>query len=61
MPEAKNALIRMLDDDILEIRLAAAEQLGVFKDPIGEVKVLEVFEKNLPAVWIPRPENVSMY
>jgi len=46
-PEAKNALIRMLDDDILEIRLAAAEQLGVFKDPIGESKVLEVFEKNL--------------
>jgi HEAT repeat protein len=45
-PEAKNALIRMLDDDILEIRLAAAEQLGVFKDPIGEAKVLEVFEKN---------------
>ena len=46
-PEAKNTLIRMLDDDILEIRLAAAEQLGVFKDPIGEAKVLEVFKKNL--------------
>ena len=45
--DAKNALIRMLDDDILEIRLVAAEQLGVFKDPIGEAKVLEVFEKNL--------------
>ena len=45
--EAKNALIRMLDDDVLEVRLAAAEQLGVFRDPIGEPKVLEVFEKNL--------------
>ncbi len=45
--EAKNALIRMLDDDILEIRLIAAEQLGVFRDPIGEPKVLEVFEKKL--------------
>jgi HEAT repeat protein len=45
--EAKNALIRMLDDDILEVRLVAAEQLGVFRDPIGEPKVLEVFEKNL--------------
>jgi len=45
--DAKNALIRMLDDDILEIRLVAAEQLGVFKDPVGEAKVLEVFEKNL--------------
>jgi len=46
-PEAKNALIRMLDDDILEVRLVAAEQLGVFRDPIGEPKVLEVFEKKL--------------
>ena len=46
-PEAKNALIRMLDDDILEVRLVAAEQLGVFRDPIGEPKVLEVFKKNL--------------
>jgi len=45
--EAKNALIRMLDDDVLEVRLAAAEQLGVFRDPIGEPKVLEVFKKNL--------------
>lgn len=45
--EAKNALIRMLDDDVLEVRLAAAEQLGSLRDPIGEPKVLEVFEKNL--------------
>ena len=46
-PEAKNALITRLDDDILEVRLAAAGQLGLFRDPIGERKVLEVFEKNL--------------
>ena len=46
-PEAKNALIRMLDDDVLEVRLVAAEQLGLFNDPTGEQKVLEVFEKNL--------------
>ncbi len=46
-PEAKNALIRKLDDDILEVRLVAAEQLGVFRNPIGERKVLEVFEKKL--------------
>jgi HEAT repeat protein len=43
--EAKNALIRMLDDDVPEVRLAAAEQLG--SEPIGEAEVLEVFEKNL--------------
>ncbi len=46
-PEAKNALIRMLDDDVLEVRLVAAEQLGLFRDPIGEPEVLEVFENNL--------------
>jgi HEAT repeat protein len=46
-PEAKNALIRMLDDDVLEVRLVAAEQLGAFRDPIGESKVLEVYQKNL--------------
>jgi len=46
-PEAKNALIKMLDDDILEVRLAAAGQLGLLRDPVGEPKVLEVFEKNL--------------
>ena len=46
-PEAKNALIRMLDDDVLEVQLVAAEQLGLFNDPRGEQKVLEVFEKKL--------------
>lgn len=49
-PEAKNALIGMLDDDILEVRLVAAEQLGVFRDPIGEPKVLDVFEKKLTRI-----------
>lgn len=47
--QAKNALITMLDDSVLEVRLAAAEQLGKFQDPIGEPKVLEVFTKNLTA------------
>jgi HEAT repeat protein len=45
--EAKNALITMLDDDLLEVRLASAEQLGMLKDPAGEREVLQVFEKNL--------------
>jgi HEAT repeat protein len=45
--QAKGALITMLDDGVLEVRLAAAEQLGKFQDPIGEAKVLEVFTKNL--------------
>jgi len=46
-PKAKNALIIMLDDDILEVRLAAAEQLGRLKDTTGEPEVLDVFSKNL--------------
>jgi HEAT repeat protein len=47
--DAKNALITMLDDEMLEVRLAAAEQLGMLNDPIGESEVLEVFEKKLTA------------
>lgn len=47
--QAKNALVTMLDDGVLEVRLAAAEQLGKLKDPIGEPEVLEVFTKNLTA------------
>jgi hypothetical protein len=45
--QAKNAIITMLDDNVLEVRLAAAEQLGKMGEPIGEAKVAEVFEKNL--------------
>jgi HEAT repeat protein len=48
--EARNALTTMLDDELLEVRLAAAEQLGAIKDPIGEPVVLDVFGKNLSAV-----------
>ncbi len=45
--QAKNAIITMLDDNVAEVRLAAAEQLGKMGEPIGEAKVAEVFEKNL--------------
>ncbi len=45
--EAKNALITMLDDNVLEIRLAAAEQLGMLGETTGEAEVLKVFTKNL--------------
>ncbi len=47
--EATNALITMLDDEVLEIRLAAAEYLGMLRNPIGERKVLDVIEKKLAA------------
>jgi len=47
--QARNAIITMLDDGVVEVRLAAAEQLGKLGEPIGEAKVAEVFEKNLLA------------
>ena len=47
--EARNALITMLDDDVLEVRLAAAEQLGALGEGTGVPEVLDVFEKNLTA------------
>jgi len=47
--QAKNAIITMLDDNIPEVRLTAAAQLGRLGEPIGEARVAEVFEKNLLA------------
>jgi len=45
--QAKNALISKLDDDVLEVRLATAEQLGLLGDDVGQPEVLDVFTKNL--------------
>ncbi len=47
--KARDILITKLDDDVLEVRLAAAGQLGKLNDPIGQPQVLEVFAKNLTA------------
>jgi len=47
--KAKDALTTMLDDDIVEVRLAAAEQLGILKDNRGVPRVLDVFTRNLAA------------
>jgi len=44
---AKNALFGMLNDNVLEVRLVAAEQLGKLNDNLGTPTVIEVFEKNL--------------
>lgn len=41
---AKQALITMLDDSTLEVRLAAAEQLGRLGDPAGQNSVKEAFK-----------------
>ncbi len=47
--KARDILVTKLDDNVLEVRLAAAEQLGRLRDRIGETEVLDVFEKNLTA------------
>ena len=46
-PQVRDILITKLDDVVLEVRLAAAEQLGKLSDQTGQPQVLEVFEKNL--------------
>jgi len=47
--QARDALITALGDRVLEVRLAAAEQLGTLGDTTGEPEVLDVFTKNLTA------------
>ena len=47
--KARDILVTKLDDNVLEVRLAAAGQLGRLRDRIGETEVLDVFEKNLTA------------
>jgi HEAT repeat protein len=41
--QARNALITMLDDKVVEVRLAAAEQLGLLGDTSGEPEVRDFF------------------
>ena len=51
--DARDALVRMLSDKVLEVRLAAAEQLGMRGDPAGEPEVMDVFQQNLTAGMTP--------
>ncbi len=45
--EAISAIGTMLDNEVPEVRLAAAEQLGKLGDPVGESVVRKVLEKPL--------------
>jgi HEAT repeat protein len=45
--QARGALTTQLSDQVLEVRLVAAEQLGILGYPTGEPEVLDVFTKNL--------------
>lgn len=47
--QAREIIATKLDDSVLEVRLIAAEQLGMLGDTTGEPVVLEVFQKNLAA------------
>ena len=42
--ESRNAIVTMLQDDIIEVRLAAAEQLARLGDKRGEEQVYEYFQ-----------------
>ena len=47
--QARDIIVTKLDDPVLEVRIVAAEQLGMLGDTTGEPEVLEVFQKNLTA------------
>ena len=46
--DAKNAIITMLNDDIMEVRLCAAEQLAQMGDLAGEQEVVAYFKTQSP-------------
>ncbi len=45
--DAKDALVGMLDDEVLEVRLAAAGELGKLGDNVGEPEVLAVLKEDV--------------
>lgn len=47
--QARGALTTKLSDPVIEVRLAAAEELGKLGYPTGEPEVLDVFTTNLTA------------
>lgn len=47
--KAQEILVTKLDDPVLEVRVVAAEQLGMLGDATGEPEVLDVFQKKLTA------------
>lgn len=48
--DAKNSIVKMLYDDILEVRLCAAEQLGRLGDRTGEEEIVRYFTKSAPNI-----------
>jgi HEAT repeat protein len=54
--EAKNAILTMLDDDIIEVRLCAAGQLARLGDFSGEEEIFNYLSKNMS---VDKPPSVS--
>lgn len=48
--ESRSSIVKMLYDDILEVRLCAAEQLGRLGDNTGEEEILHYFSKMSPNI-----------
>jgi HEAT repeat protein len=46
--KAKDVLYTVLDDEVAEVRLIAAEQLGMLGDTVGAPQVLEILQGKLP-------------
>ncbi len=59
--KASNAMITMLDDDIPEVRLVAAEQLGILGDKSGQVVVEEYFANPSPGRNIEEIERQDVF
>jgi len=48
--EAQDAILTMLDDEVLELRLCAAEQLGRLGDRTGEAEIAAYFQRSNPNI-----------
>ena len=48
--DTKDRLITMLDEEVPEVRLCAARQLGRLGDPTGQIEVLEYFKEISPGL-----------
>ncbi len=55
--EAKDAIITMLDDEVVEVRLCAAGELGRLDDPVGQTEVIAYFERANPNLDEPSVAN----
>jgi len=55
--EARGALTTSLDDEVAEVRLAAAEQLATMGDRSGEIIVIDVFTKKMTAGLEPQEQQ----